>query len=281
MGYHRQVKSSKRSRGSQRAKHEKKKAIGKKRRSSGKYSLEENHVPTSEEVVEKTLSRLRNLGKQIFAVSPFRVYFNDWLLSLKGVLITFESSPNVNIDKQFVKERSHIIANVERALEERRLKEVTLSEAIKNLSDNRTLLERIEKDYATRAREIEKRKNVKVKRLRHNIEGFRKELDDLAKVKAGLFRAVSKKAKAQKETEAIQRLNAAQSELELAVQNSAAEQQSLGKDYEKRKQLVSGQRGNLQKEVANSEVDDSLGARRVACEALANAVNELLQRKMS
>ena len=281
MGYRRQVKSSKRSRGSQRAKHEKRKAVGKKRRSSGKYLLEENRVPTSEEVVEKTLSRLRNLGKQIFAVFPFRVYFNDWLLSLKGVLITFESSPNVNIDEQFVKERSQILANVERALEERRLKEVSLSVTIKNLSDNRTLLERIEKDYATRAREIERRKNSEIKRLRHNIEGFRKELEDLEMVKAGLFRAVSKKVKAQKETEATQRLNAAQNEVELTVQNSVAKQQSLQKDYEKRKQIVSGQRGNLQKEVANSEADDSLGARRVACEALANAVNELLQRKMS
>lgn len=281
MGFRPQGKSSKGSRRRQRAKHEKRKTRGKKRRSTGKYLLQESHVPTSEEIVEKTLRRLCSLGNQIFAVSPFRVYFSDWLLGLKGVLNSFESSSNVRIDEQFVKERVNIIANVELALEEGRLKERSLSEAIKNLSDNRALLERIERDYATGTKEIERRKKREIKRLQRSIEGYRKELDELAEVKAGLFRAVSKKAKAQKETEATQKVDDAQIELELTVQNSAAEQQNLRKDYEKRKQLVSGQIGNFQKEVANSEVDCSLEARRVACEALANAVNELLQRKRS
>ena len=281
MGYRPQAKSSKRSRGSQRAKHEKKKTRRKKRRSTSKYLLKENIVPTSEEVVEKTLRRLRSLGSQIFAVSPFRKYFSDWLLGLKSVLKTFESSPSVSIDEQFAKERAHIIASVERALEEGRLKELSLSKAIKNLSDKRARLERIGRDYATGTKEIEKRKKSQIKRLQRNIEGYKKELDDLAKVKAGLFRAVSKKTKSQKKTEATQKLTAAQNKLELTLKNSAAEQKNLGRDYENRKQLVIEQIGKLQKVAANSEVDNSIGARRVACESLANAVKELFQRKMS
>jgi chromosome segregation ATPase len=183
------------------------------------------------------------------------------------------------VDEPFVKERSQILADVERELEEVRRNEASLRDAIKSLSDNRILLERIEEEYATRARAIEERKNSEIARLHSNIDGFRGELDNLARVKAGLFRAVSKKAKAQKEAEATQRLNDAQSELELTVQNSTAEQESLRSEYEKRKQLVIEQIGNLQKEVEGAEVDGSLEARRAACEALVNAVHAFLQRK--
>ena len=279
MGYRQQVKSSQSGRGSQRSQHEKKKARGKKHRSSGKYLLEEEHVPTSGEVVEKTLSRLRSLGNQIFAVFPYSVYFDDWMVNLKDVLLAFESSSSVSADEQFVKEHSQILADVERQLEERRRKETSREETAQSLFDSKILLERIEGEYATRTREIEGQKNRENTRLQSNVAECKKELDDLAMVKAGFFRAMSKKAKAQKEAEATQRLNAAQSKLELATQNAVAEQESLRNDYEKRKQLVTEQIGKLQKEVEGPEVDGSLEDRRAACEALANAVNAFLQRR--
>jgi hypothetical protein len=280
MGYRSQPSSPRNvGRGRQRARHEKKKTRGKKHHSSGKYLLEEEHVATSEEIVEKTLSRMHSLGNQTFAVFPFSEYFDDWLMSLKEVLADFESSPSVSVDEQFVKERVQILADVEHELGERRRREFSLEKAIKNLSDNKRLLERTEADYAESVRGIERRKNSEIKRLNGDIAVFRGELDDLAKVKAGLFRAISKKAKAQKEAEVIQRLNAAQKELELTVQNSAAEHESLRNEYKKRKSFVIEQIGRLQKEVEGADIDGSLEARRVACEALVNAVNALLKRK--
>jgi DNA repair exonuclease SbcCD ATPase subunit len=279
MGYRQQARSSKHGRGRQRSRREKKKTRGKKHSSSGKYLLEENQAPTSEEVAEKTLSGLHSLGNQTFAVFPFVAYFDDWIVSLKGVLATFESNPSVITDEQFVKERTQLLANVEQQLEERRRKEVSLSEAISSLSKNKTLLERIKKEYATSSREIEARKNREIKRLNRNIAVFKGELDDLAKVKAGLFRAMSKKAKAQKEAEITQRLNDAQSALESAAPNSAAEKERLRNDYEKQKQLVSAQIEKLQKEITDADVDGSSADRQAACEALANAVNALLKRK--
>jgi chromosome segregation ATPase len=279
MGYRPQVRSPKIGRRSQRSQHEKKKARGKKHRSSGKYLLEERHVPSVEEVVEKTLSRLHSLGKQIFAVSPFSVYFDDWLVNLKDALLAFESNSSVSIDEQFMKERAQILANVEQALEERRRRELSLEETAKSLFESKILLERIEREYATRTREIEMRKNSEITRLQGNIDECKKELDDLAKVKAGLFRAMSKKTKRQKEADLTQRLNTAQSEFESAMQNSATAQEILKNDYEKKKQVVTEQIGKLQKETEAPEVDGSLEDRQVACEALVNAVNAFLKRK--
>ena len=282
MGYRPRTSSPRNAgRGHQASRYEKKKVQGKKHRPRGKYLLEENPVPTSEEVAEKTLGRLRNLGNQTFAFSPFSEYFDDWLVNLKGVLIDFELSPSISVDDQFVKERSQILLNVELEFEERRRKEAYLEESIKSLSDSKTILERIEEEYATRAREIEGRKNSEIKRLYSNIDSLRGELDDIARMKAGLFRAISKKAKAQKETETTQRLNTAQRELALAVQDFTAEQERLRDEYEKKKQPVIEQIRDHQKEIEHIETDGSLENRRVACEALVNAVNALLQRKMS
>ena len=279
MGYRSQTRSPRNAgRGRESPRRERTKARGQRHPSSGKYLPEENHVPTSEEVVEKTLGRLRILGNQIFGLSPFHEYFDDWMVNLRDVLSDFESSPTISVDDQFLKECSQILSNVELELEERRCKEVSHDGAIKRLSDNRSLLERIDEEYANRTREIEGRKNSKIKRLSGNVEGFKEELDRIAQMKTGIFRSITKKARAQKEAEATQRLNSTQSELQLTMQNFTAEQEKLRNEYEERKQPIIEQIQNLQKEIENPEIDDSLEARRAACEALVSAVNALPQR---
>jgi hypothetical protein len=63
------------------------------------------------------------------------------------------------------------------------------------------------------------------------------------------------------------------------MQNFTAEQEKLRNECEKRKQPIIEQIRNLQKAIEDTEIDGSLEARRVVCEALVNAVNALLQRK--
>jgi hypothetical protein len=280
MGYRPQIRSPRNvGRGHETPKRAKAKTRRQKHRPKDRYTLEETRVLTSEEVVEKALRRIHRLGNQIFALSPFNEYFNDWLLNLKDVLSDFEASSAISVDNQFIKERSQILSNVERELEEIRRKEVSNDEAIKSLSDNRSLLERMDEEYATRTREIEGRKNFEIKRMSRNVDDLKKELDRIAQMKTGIFRSVSKKDKAQKVAEATMRLNSAKGELQLAMQNFTTEREKLRNDHEKRKQPVIDQIRNLQKEIENLEIDGSLEARRAACEALVNALNALLQRK--
>ena len=260
---------------------EKAKAKGRKRRSSSSYTSEENHAPTPEGIEQRTFSRLHNLGNQIFATSPFSQHFDRWLMDLKVVLSEFESSPNSNVDDQFVKERSQILSNVELRFEELRRRETSGDETFKSLSDNRLLLAQIEKDYATEKKEIEERKRTEIKHLSSKVESLNEELKLIARIKTGIFRAISKKAKTQKEAEATQRLNSAQDGLALAVQHFAAEQERLRDECEKKKQPLIEQMRDQQKEVENQEIDGSLEARRAACEALVNVVNALLQRQKS
>jgi chromosome segregation ATPase len=242
---------------------------------------EENHVPTLEEVSDKTRNRLHGLGNQRFALSPFSEYFGQWLVDLRDVISEFESSPTISADGQFLKERSQILSNVEASLEERRREEATLDRIIKGLSEHRILLERIEEEYTDKMREIEGRKASENKRLSSNIDSLKEELDRISRMKTGIFRRFSEKAKAQKEAEATQRLNSEQMELALAMDNFGAEEKELRDEYEKKKQPVIEQIRDQQKEIENLEIDGSLETRRAACEALGNAVNELLQRERS
>ena len=255
------------------------KAMRKKRRSSRSQSLEEMHVPTQEEVVKRTLNSLHILGNQKFALPPFYEHFNRWLIDLENILSEFESSPTVSIDDQFVKERTQIFLNIRAQLEKAQRKEVSREEANRNLSDNKILLERIEKEYSTKAKEIEEQKDREINRLSRNVESIKEELNRIARMKTGIFRSVSKKDKIHKETEATQRLNLAQSDLKSAEENFIIAQEQLRDEYERKKQLISGQIQDFQKRIENQESDLSLKNRQATCESLANTINALLQRK--
>lgn len=280
MGYQSRVGSPRNSgRGRGISKHEKAKAGKHKHRSAAGYAPEENHVPTLEEATNRMLNTLHNLGNQRFALSPFSEHLDRWLVNLRQAVSEFESSPQITVDGQYIEERSQILSNIELDLAKRRQKEATAGEVIKILSDNRILLEQIEKDYANATKKTAERKDTEIKRLSSNIDNSRQELDRIAQMKTGIFRAVSKNAKAQKETEATQRLNAAQSELTLAMQHFTAEQKASKDEHERRKKPIIEQIQNAEKEIQSQEIDDSLEARRAACEALINTVNSLLQRK--
>jgi len=282
MSYRPQM-SSHRSAGRGRGKtpREKSKAKEQKKRSSGKYLLEERQVPTFEEIVEKTLGRLHSLAGQIFAFSPFSQYFDDWLLSLKSVLSEFESNPAINVDDEFVKERSQVISNVELKLAERRREEAALGEAVRKLADQNHLLVQIDTEYAAATRKLSSRRNSEIQRLTRNVHDLEEEVDRIGRMKTSIFTPFSKKAKSHRKAEATQKLNSAKGELESVVQNFTVEQEKLHDEYEKKKQAVIEQVRNLEKDVEVLETDGSAVERRVACEALINAVNALLQRKAS
>jgi hypothetical protein len=282
MGYKSQT-GSRRSSGRkfQKSQHEKAKAKAQKHTSGGRYAQEETPVPPLGEVVEKTLVKLRNLGSQKFAISPFSQYFDDWLVNVREVLSEFESSPAVVVDEEFVKERSQVFLDVEREFAETRLKETALDETAKNLPDANHLVVQIDAEYAAKSRENGLKRNSEVQRLTRNVHDLEEELDRVSRMKTSLFGSFSKKAKAQKDAEATQKLHSAKNGLEIVVQNFKVEQEKLHDEYEKRKQAAMEQVQRIEKDIETLETDGSLEARRAACEALVNGVNALLQRKPS
>jgi hypothetical protein len=281
MSYRPQTSSRRNTRrGRRKLHHEKAKRKGQKHRSSGKYLLEESEAPTSEEVVEKTLGRLNSLGGQIFAFYPFSKYLDEWLLSLKSVLSEFESNPALNVDEEFVKKRSKIIANVERKLSERRREEAVLEKATRRLVKQNNLLVQSDTEYAFATQKLASKRNREIKRLTRKVHDFEEELDETSQMKTGI-NPFARRAKSNKMAELTRKLDAAKSEVESVVKTFEVEQEKLHDEYEKKKQSIIEQVQNLEKKVEDLDTDGSVEDRRVACEELVNAVNALLQRNTS
>ena len=271
--------NSRRSAGRQYSKsaHEKK-AKEKKQRSGGKYLQEETPEVSAQEVAEKTLGSLSRLGNQIFALSPFSQYFDDWLVNLRQVISEFESNPTIKVDDQFVKERSQIFLDVEGALAEKRLQESNLTGEAKALADNNHLLVETDKEYAEKTRELSFKRNADVQRLTHRIHELEDEIASQQEIKISIFKPMARRKAAEKLDQTTQNLKDTKNELEVTLQNFTAEQEKLHDRYEKKKQELIEKSESLHKELEKLETDTSIDARQAACNALACAVNALIQR---
>ena len=280
MSHRPQTRSSRNfGRGHQKSLHEKTKAKREKHQSRNKLLQEENKTATFQELAEKTITSLKRLGSQVFAVSPFSNYFDDWLVNLKEVISEFESNHAVSVDEQFSKERLEIFSRVELELGERRHEEANLEKESKRRSEANHLLLQIDEEYAAKTREIGPKRNTEIQRLTRNVHDLEEELGRIGRMKTSIFGPFSKKAKAQKEADIGQKLSLAKNELVATVEKFKVEQEKLHDEYEKKKQIIIAEVRNLEEKIESLEKDNSLEARRKATEALVNAVNGLLQRK--
>ena len=253
------------------------KAKEKKQRSAGKYMEEQTEV-SPEEIVEKTLGSLTRLGNQIFALSPFSHYFDDWLVHLRQVTSEFESHPDIKVDEQFVKERAQIFLDVEGALAEKRVQESSLDGEAKELSDNNHLLVETDKEYAEKTRQLSNKRNADVQRLSTEIRELEDDVASQELIKFSFYKFNAKKKAAESLAQARQALKSKKNELEVTLSSFTADQDKLHDSYEKKKQEITGKIDSLHKTLEKLETDTSVEPRQAACTALVNAIKTLLQR---
>ena len=268
---------SRRSRQFSKTAHEKK-SKEKKKRSGPKYLIDDITEVTPQEVAEKTLNGISKLGTQIFALSPFSQYFDDWLVSLRQVILEFESNPVIKVDEQFQKERIQAFLDIEGALAESRLKESNLTAEAKALAENNHLMVEADQEYAEKTRENSNKRNAEVQRLSNKIHQLEDDLSVQQEIKIGFFKFNEKKRAQQKLNQLTNDLSASKSELEVTLASFTAEQEKLHDNYQKRKQELSENSDRLHKELEKLETDTSIEARQTVCNTLANAVKTLLQR---
>jgi hypothetical protein len=256
-----------------------KKAKEKKQRSAGKYVEDEPEL-SAKGVVEKTLGILSRLGSQIFALSPYSQYFDDWLVNLRQTISEFESNPAITADEQFVKERTQIFLDVEAALAEKRLQESTLTAEAKELSDNNHLLVETDKEYAEKTRELSNKRNSDVQSLTRKIKELEEDVASQEEIKISFFKPMARRKAAETLAQTRQELKSTKNELEVTLQNFGVEQEKLHDNYEKKKQDITERVEVLHRELEKLEVDPSTEARQAACNALTNAVNSLFGRTL-
>jgi hypothetical protein len=254
-----------------------KKAKEKKQRAGGKYLQEEAEI-SAKEIVEKTLGILGKLGSQIFALSPFSQYFDDWLVNLKQIISEFESNPTIKVDEQFLKQRSQIFLDIEGILAEKRLQESNLTDEAKALADNNHLIAETDKEYAEKTRERSFKRNADVQSLSNKIRELEDSVASQKEIRVSFFKPLARRRAAEKLAKTQQGLKSTKNELEVTLANFTAEQEKMHDSYEKRKQELTEKSDSLRNELEKLETDTSVNARQEATNALTNAINTLIQR---
>ncbi len=255
-----------------------KKTKQKKQRQGAKYLREETPEATPQEVTERALGGINKLGSQIFALSPFSQYFDDWLVNLSRVVSEFESNHAIKVDEQFQKERAQIFLEIEGALAQNRIEESHLTEEAKALADNNHRIVNADKDYAEKTRDLSNKRNGDVQQLTNKVHQLETDLDAQQDVKIGFFKFGEKKRAAEKLEQLNKDLRDAKNELEIIIQSFTAEQDKLHDSYEKTKQELNAESDRLHKELEKLETDASIDARQKTCHALVEAVEALMAR---
>jgi hypothetical protein len=234
---------------------------------------------TQNELTAGTLKRLHTLGNQRFGSSPFSQHFERWLLNVEAVLAEFEAHPDINVDAQFIQERQQTLATITLQLEERRQKEATLEQEVKNLADTKTHLKQLNTEYATQANALRAQKRSKLRRLYPEIEYLKQEQERVMRLKTGFFAGLSKKAKEQKEIAIAQELNEKEHALEMVLLEFNVAQKKLHEAYDQKREPIWNRIKVFKKNLDELESDGSLEERWFACEALIDSVNSFLQRR--
>jgi len=256
-----------------------KKTKAPKRRAITKVSTDKTIEVTAQEVVDKTINDLNRLGAQLFALSPFSQYFDDWLNSLRQVLSSFESNPILKVDAEFTEEQSKLFTELESKLSDIKLAESVLTAETKALSENNQKIVELDRAYSQQTRELTDKRNSELQRLNNKIRQLQEDISAQREVKIGFFKFKEKRLAAEKLSQTIKDLEAAKKELDLSSQQFTIEQEKLHVAYEEQKNKLSEISNNLHQQLEKLETDESLKIRQTACTALSEAVKALFNRK--
>lgn len=180
------------------------------------------------EITAETLDYLEQLGNEVFEYAPVSRYFDDWMVNLRQVILSFESNPAVKVDEEFETERSKLFSDIEGELAKRLLNEAELEVSTKTLAEDRNRLGEINSGYAAQTKDLVVKGKSAIDFLIKNVQNLEAELAEAEKIKVSYLHPLKKIAKEQKLTEISYKLSEAKKRLALAVQNSAVEQVQTG-----------------------------------------------------
>jgi hypothetical protein len=241
-----------------------------------------------EELIEKTLDESNKLGNQIFEHQPYSQYFDGWLVNLEKILSEFASSSKVDLDEKFVKDRSRIFIDIERALDQKRLEESKLSLSEKALEETNQLMAENDQDYDKKTKELNSQRNTEIEPLNNRIHDLEEEILSKEEKRLRIFKPLTytskkewreAKKKASEQLDQTKKdLESSKGELEKAQHSFDLKQAELDENYKKKQQEVKEKADSLRNEIERLKMDTSIDDRRAASKELANAINALIER---
>jgi len=154
-----------------------------------------------------------------------------------------------------------------------------LALVVQNSAVEQGKVKAIDTDYASQIRELSDKRKGAIDFLAKNVHDLEDERKRIERIKVSNLHPLRKIAREEKLSEVTEKLIAAKKRLKLAEQSSVTELEKLDADYEKKKQAMIKEMQVLENGIAIEQTDSSLGARKTATNALANAVKSLVDRK--
>ncbi len=183
-------------------------------------------------ITAETLEYLEMLSNEVFQNSPVSMYFDDWVVNLRQVILSFESNELIGPDEIFINECNQIFSKVEEELAKRLAADAEIEVSAKRLVENRYLLNKIDEGYAAQAKELIVKGKSTIEYLTRNIHQLEAELAEVAQKKVSFRHPLQKLAKDQKISELTQKINAAKKQLALAVSASVEQEKTCDIDVE-------------------------------------------------
>ena len=180
------------------------------------------------EITAETLGYLELLGGEVFEQRPVSKYFDDWMVNLRQIVMSFESSDVIGPDETFSKEYNQIFANIEDELAKRIENDASIEVSARTLVENRYLLNKIDEGYAAQTKEFVAKGTSAIEQLMQSMQSLEKELTEVQQIKTSYRHPLQKMAKDQKIAELTQKLTAAKKRLAVAVGSSSVDRGKSG-----------------------------------------------------
>jgi hypothetical protein len=181
-----------------------------------------------EAITAETLGYLEMLGGEVFEQEPVSKYFDDWMVNLRQIILSFESSDVIGQDEAFGGECNQIFGNIEEELSKRIANEADIAVSARTLVENRYLLNKIDEGYAAQTKDLVDRGTSAIENLMRNMQSIEKELSEVEQIKTSYRHPLQKMAKDQKIAELTQKLNAVKKRLAMAVGTSSVDSGKAG-----------------------------------------------------
>jgi hypothetical protein len=168
------------------------------------------------------------LGGEVFEQEPVSKYFDDWMVNLRQIILSFESSEVIGADEAFSAEYNQIFGTIEDELSTRIASEEQVTVSLRSLVENRHLLNKIDEGYVAQTKNLVAKGTSKIEQLMRNIQIIEKEMAEVQKLKVSYRHPLQKMAQDQKIAELTQKLNIAKKRLALAVGISSMDKGKSG-----------------------------------------------------
>jgi hypothetical protein len=186
--------------------------------------LSAEQIAQIQAVTQETLDNLDLLGNEVFEHAPVSKHFDDWMVNLRQVIMSFESSEVIGPDPSFAEEYNQIFSGIEDELSKRMMNDAEIEVSAKTLVENRYLLKQIDDGYVAQNKRLVIQGKSSIDYMIRNVQLLEAELSEVNQIKTSYRHPLKKLAKDQKIAELTQKLTAAKKRLALTVANSSVDQ---------------------------------------------------------